>query len=88
MHLCLTHQAPFNLLHRKSKLSGFDKSGAWLMLVNFQPWQQTPVPLGAGSLRNFLKIRLAVRRNRNIGDLGYSTIQDESRAGIEEKLKN
>jgi hypothetical protein len=46
MHLCLTHQAPFNLLHRKSKLSGFDKSGAWPMLVNFQPWPQTPVPLG------------------------------------------
>jgi hypothetical protein len=37
-------------LHRKSKQSGFDKSGAWPTHVNFQPWQQTPATLGAGSL--------------------------------------
>jgi hypothetical protein len=29
--------APFNLLHIKSKLKGFDKLGAWSTHVNFQP---------------------------------------------------
>jgi len=45
-HALYTHQ------HLKSKPYGFDKSGAWPIQVNFQPWQQTPVPLGAGSLLN------------------------------------
>jgi plasmid stabilization system protein ParE len=35
----------------KSKPMSFDKSGAWPIHVNFQPRLQTPVPLGAGSLR-------------------------------------
>jgi hypothetical protein len=48
--------APSNLSHMNSKLSGFDKLGAWLMYVNFPPWLETPVFLGAGSLRKKLSI--------------------------------
>jgi hypothetical protein len=47
--------APSNLLHMKSKPVRFDKPGAWPTHVNFQPWPQTPAPLGAGSLHECSK---------------------------------
>ena len=46
----IDRHASYNISHMDSKLIGFDKLGAWPIQVNFQPWQQTPVPLGAGSL--------------------------------------
>jgi hypothetical protein len=45
---------PSNQKHMKSKHAGYDKSGAWPMHVNFQPWQKTPATLGASSIHGVL----------------------------------
>ena len=75
VHLCMTPRAPSNLLHMKSKLDGFDKLGAWPIHVNFQPWQQTPATLGAGSLHILLSHGLLETEKVTLGVQFFRDVQ-------------
>gem|GEM_PF-6315912 len=58
MLICMTCHASFNLLHRKSKLTGYDNQ-VHGPLGKLPAWLETPATLGAGSLLlSALKIAL------------------------------